>query len=131
MRIGLLFVSVFFMLSAGNAVSYTGIQPSDNKCTSSEYFKKAEPNKFSNVVPKIALIKNSSSPQDNDVFIFEATGDEDQNEVSSKKYRSVDIYNSISFYYFFLNSRHNSFETVPGIWRLSPPRYILQGNLRI
>ena len=119
------------MLSAGNSISYTGIQPGDSKWTLSQYFKKAEPNVVSNVVPKIALIKNSSSPQQNDVFICETTGDEDQNEVSSKKFRSVDIYNSISFYYSFLNFRHDSFETVSGIWRLTSPRYILQGNLRI
>ena len=73
------------MLSAGNSISYTGIQPDDSKWTLSEYFKQAEPNVFSKVVPKIAYIKNSSSPQQNDVFICEASGDEDQNEVSSKK----------------------------------------------
>ena len=97
MKIDLLFVSLFFMLSAGNSISYTGNQPAESKWTFSEYFKKAELSVFSNLVPKIALIKNSSSPQQNDVFICEGTGDEDLNEVSLKKFRSGDIYNSISF----------------------------------
>ena len=131
MRTIVFFTSVLLMLLAGNVISLTGIKLAGSYSTFSEYFKKAIPVKISNAGRKIASIKNSSSPEEEKALICKAADDEDQNEVSPKKYRSGDVYNSIPFYYSFLNFGHDSFETVSGIWRLTSPRYILQRNLRI
>lgn len=131
MKVPVFFASLLFMLLWGNIHSFAGIELRISSCPSPNHIKKQESIKFNNTSQVWVSVTNHNLPEENNILICEDIEDEDVNDLSPGKCKSV-----VGFYYIpsrqsCLNVHYDCARALPFFWRQSSRRYILHRTLRI
>ncbi len=132
MRVPVIIAFLVFVVLGSSASSIAGPGLHTGCFAPSLHIQKKGPVKCINanrVQPSIA--NNNSLADEDKTLLCEDVEDDDVNELSPRKYKSVVGFYSILFCQSCLDFRHYYAKAVPFVWRQVSHRYILQRTLRI
>ncbi len=128
MRLAVIFISFFFLLSGGGSNVFA--RNYHNITSSTSVIQKAKQAKFT--VTDQASFENINLSEEEKYLSCEEVDDEDaDDDVSVKKYKSAAGHHSISSYQYVLHYHYNCTKALQFIWCQVSCRYILQRTLRI
>ena len=116
----------------GNVNSLAGVVHNSSYSSSTLQIKKPEATQFNNIGKDKVSNESSGLSEEDEILICENEEDEDEdsNDLSREKCRSVIGFHSIASYQSFLSLSHSA-KALPFFWPKVSYRYILQRNLRI